>query len=102
MTKTYYITSDTMKECDIDFGMVGEKGKTPKDILKGDLTIVGSCGEGDIVLLGTDNGEELNTNEVLKRMSVDIKGVKGPVLMIETDENGDPIDYTEKMLKYVV
>lgn len=98
MTKTYYITSESITECDIDFGLRGEEGKMPSDILEGDLTIVGSCGEGDIVLLGTDNGEE-NTNEVLKRMSVDITGVRGPVLMIETDEKGDPIDYTEKMLK---
>jgi len=99
MTKTYYITSEGIEECEVDFGIKASEGRRPVDILKGELTIVGSCGEGDIVILGTDSGEE-NKNEVLKKMSTD-GIVRGPVLMIETDENGDPINYTNKMSEIV-
>ena len=71
------------------------RNNTPTRILGAEPTILGANPDHDLVLLGICQTDvyhlPLNTNNMLDSFNKD-DNIRGPLLIMKTDEGGDPID----------
>jgi hypothetical protein len=90
----YLVTNEVLIQIDIDVGMRSTTEDTPSKILKSTPEIVGAWPENDYVLLGTTQSLSSlydNENEYLNGFNHD-GHLKGGILVIKTDEAGNPIN----------
>lgn len=90
----YLVTNEVLIQIDLDVGMKSNSENIPSKLLKGTPEIVGALPEKGYVLLGAkQTNPELycNTNEYFKDFNHD-GNLKGDILVIRTNDNGDPID----------
>ena len=83
----------------LDVGMRSTTNHTPRHVLNCNCTeIVGAMPEFDYVLLAGDQQEmrmkreDINRNKMLLLCNTDNSDIYGNVLMIKTNEKGDPIN----------
>lgn len=68
----------------------------PKDLFNGrDITFIGACVEKNLVFMGLKDARHLPVNDNIPRnllsMSVFDEPPRGPVLIVETNQDGMPI-----------
>ena len=69
----------------------------PYEVLK-DATFIGALPDDNLVMMGSksDKCDLENKNKFLKKFNRDDEKIYGNVLVIKTDDNGDPVDFTIK------